>query len=386
MLLTAQRIHDGRRWLPQNTIIETDLQGTVLSVYQSTDRTGVTVYDGILCPGFVNAHCHMELSHMKGFIPEHTGLIPFLKHIPTFRNTFTPEQKTEARHAAYHQMVANGIVAVGDIGNTSDTLDLRALDQLHVHSFVEGLGFSQQPQAAYEYVVKVHDALKEQGVKTRMLRQSIVPHAPYTVSREFFQLIDQHEPTAVLSVHNQEAWAENQYYISKEGLVPELLQLFHIDDSFFQPSGKTSLQTYVEWLSHTHPVLFIHNTYTAREDVQAAHAYLPDAWWCLCPNANLYIEETLPNIDLFLEEQANICVGTDSLASNHKLDILAELTTIKEHYPKLSWEELLQWGTLNGARALQMEDVIGSIEVGKQPGIVQVTGLDTDDAKPNRIL
>ena len=122
--LTAKRIHDGKGWLPENSAIEVAADGTVIAVLAYVPADAVH-YDGILTPGFINVHCHLELSHMKGVVPEHTGLIPFLQNIPKHRNDFTDEEKSTARHEGYNELVKNGVVAVGDIANTTDTLDVR---------------------------------------------------------------------------------------------------------------------------------------------------------------------------------------------------------------------------------------------------------------------
>ena len=155
------------------------------------------------------------------------------------------------------------------------------------------------------------------------------------------------------------------------------MQTLGIDDSFFLPSGKTSLQTYLQWLSASHPFIFVHNTYTHRADIEVAQTLLKNVYWCLCPNANLYIENTLPDIPMLMRECDTICVGTDSLSSNHQLSVLAELQTIKKHYPETNWEDLLRWGTYNGAKALQMDDTVGSIEKGKKPGILHISDMDS---------
>ena len=96
-------------------------------------------------------------------------------------------------------------------------------------------------------------------------------------------------------------------------------------------------------------------------------------FFCVCPNANTYIGNPLPDIDLLQQYQAAITVGTDSLASNNQLSILAELQTIHRHFPQIETKELLQWATSNGARALQLNDVIGSFEPGKKPGVLIVS-------------
>ncbi len=386
MFITAKKIHNGRGWLPEGSVIEVADDGRILRV-QNGPVDGAVFYDGVLAPGLVNAHCHLELSHMKGVGAEHTGLIPFLKNIPLLRNNWTDEQKREARHAGYQELVANGVVAVGDISNTTDPMDIRALDQLHYHSFVEVLGFTEEnAQRVFGHSVDKHDEFAGQQRKDKILKQSIVPHAPYSVSAALFRLIDGHSGGSTVSVHNQECDDENLYYVKKEGSVSELLNILGINDDYFKPSGKPSLQTYLEWMTADHTYLLVHNTCSTSDDVRYAHSRMPNVYWCLCPNANLYIENRLPNVDMLIAEGANLCIGTDSLASNHQLSVMAELETLKKNFPHLSWETLLTWATANGAAALQMQDEIGTIEVGKRPGILQLTGLDEGRADVKRLV
>lgn len=375
MLLSAQKIHNGKQWLPEQSTIEISEHGTIIAIHTGI-LPGTEVYDGILCPGFVNAHCHLELSHMRGVIAEKTGLIPFLQSVFFHRGNHNEEQRKEARHLAYDEMLKNGIVAVGDIANMPETMDLRERDEMHVHTFIESIGFTETPQKQFGQSVNIFDAFASQKNKSKRLSQSIVPHAPYSVSQQLFSLIDKHDEGSIISIHNQESPAEDEYYLLKEGGVKTLLESIGIDTGFFHPSGKSSIQTYLQWLSASHPVIFVHNTYTKKADIEVATTLLPEVYWCLCPNANLYIENQLPDIPMFIEKGVNICVGTDSLSSNHQLCVLSELYTIKQTFPAIQWETLLQWGTHNGACALRMNDIIGSIAPGLQPGILNIQGID----------
>ncbi len=383
MLLTASRIHNGYTWLPLGAVLEVADDGSIVAFHDSSRQEDAFWYDGILCPGFVNVHCHMELSHMKGAIPERTGLIPFLQRVTFHRNEFTEGQKAVARHAAYNELLQNGIVATGDIANGAETLDLRGLDKMHIHTFVECIGFTEEhAQQRFDFSEKIYRDFAAQQLKEKQLSQSIIPHAPYSLSAPLFRLIDAYDKDALISIHNQESIEETKFYTDKTGAVNNLLNGFNIDTTFFRPSGKSSLQTYLEYFSPSHPFIFVHNTYTTKEDIIFAQSRMPGTHWCLCPNANKYIENRLPDLDLLLQEARNICIGTDSLASNHQLCILSELYTIKQQYPGFDWGLLLRWGTLNGAAALQMQDKVGSIEPGKQPGILQITGLDDTASKP----
>jgi aminodeoxyfutalosine deaminase len=372
----ASKIHDGNKWLPDNTVIQTDDEGMILALHQGEVTGAVQQFDGVLCPGFVNAHCHLELSHLKRMVKEHTGLIPFLQAIPRHRNDFTDEQKREARHSAFEELRSNGTVAVGDIANTADTNDLRDLHQMHFHSFAEAIGFSEHNALqSFNRSLQLLHLFENCAQGAKILRQSITPHAPYSVSHGLFTLIHKHDKQALLSIHNQESKAEDEYYTIKKGPVNLLLHGFGIDDSFFEASGKSSLQTYLPWLHHTHPLILVHNTFSHSTDIAVALASIPQLYWCLCPNANLYIEQTLPDVMAMVHAGLSICVGTDSLASNHKLSVLGELQTLHAHFPEIAWDTLLQWGTLNGAKALQMDSQIGSIAVGKKPGLLHIKDL-----------
>jgi cytosine/adenosine deaminase-related metal-dependent hydrolase len=115
--------------------------------------------------------------------------------------------------------------------------------------------------------------------------------------------------------------------------------------------------------------LLIHNTFITKEDIEFAKENFKNTYYGLCPNANLYIENELPDVETLRKLNIDICLGTDSFASNNSLSILEEMKTIQKNFD-VSLEELIQWATINGAKALGMEKTIGSIEVGKRPGLL----------------
>jgi cytosine/adenosine deaminase-related metal-dependent hydrolase len=373
--LSAGKIHDGKQWLPEGSIIETTEEGEIVAILKprTIDSTDVTHYKGILCPGFVNAHCHLELSHMKDVIAEGNRLVPFLQSVMLGRNNFSEGEKRTALEAAIKETLENGIVAVGDIANGTDTLSFRESAGFHIYTFVESMGFTEtKPEDRFAWPVKVFHQFSEQQSNSHILRQSIVPHAPYSVSEGMFALINNFEQDSLLSIHNEETQAENEFYQNKTGEMFDLYQTLNIDTAFFQPSGKTSLQTYLPLLSPKHPVILVHNTFTDEEDITALQQAEQDIFLCLCPNANWYIERRMPPVALFIKSGLPICLGTDSLASNHQLSIWSEVQTLQEHFPEITLETLLSWATFNGACALQMEHIIGSLEAGKRPGIVYI--------------
>lgn len=372
MLLSATRIHDGQRFLAPGAALEVSADGAILAVHDQVGQAD-RFFDGILCPGFVNAHCHLELSHLRGCFAPGQGLISFLKQVPFLRGRYSEEDKRKARLAASEEMLRNGIVAVGDIANTGDTADIRAAGSLHIHTFVEALGFTETHAASrFEAALAVYRSLQMPESGSRIVSQSITPHAPYSVSPSLFRLIDEALPGSIVSIHNQESRAEDEFYRTGSGAVRELLTHLGIDDNFFRPSGSSSLQTYGNWISPEHPLILVHNTFSAPEDIEWAVNRFPKLYWCLCPNANLFLEGALPDIAMLRQAGATICLGTDSLASNNELSILSEILVLKERC-SLDWELLLCWATRNGALALGMEAVAGSFCAGMSPGILHIS-------------
>lgn len=312
---------------------------------------------------------------MKGAIEEGNALVPFLQRVMLGRNQFSEEDKKAAIIAALKEMKANGIVAVGDIANATDTLEYRPIADFHIHTFVEAIGFTEENTAQrFAWPSQVFNRFKEQQaiISGQILKQSIVPHAPYSVSEGMFKLIDNFEEDSILSVHNEETAAENEFYENKTGQMFELYETLKIDVSFFNASGKTSLQTYLPFLSPSHPLILVHNTFMNPRDLELLKGSNRMVTLCLCPNANWYIERKMPPVKLFIESGLPICLGTDSYASNHQLSIWSEIQTIQKHFPEISLEQLLVWATCNGARALGMEHLVGTLEAGKKPGLLLI--------------
>ena len=145
-------------------------------------------------------------------------------------------------------------------------------------------------------------------------------------------------------------------------------------------------------LSNKHKLLLVHNTFSTAKDIQLAHAHSENVYWCFCPNANLYIENRLPDFDIFIKENAKITIGTDSLTSNWQLCILSELKTISKAAAHIPLADLLRWATLNGAELLGFEQDFGSLEIGKCAGINLIENIDlenlrlTENSKVRRLI
>jgi cytosine/adenosine deaminase-related metal-dependent hydrolase len=352
----------------QNGVLAMDADGTIVDVL-TAEQAGlagieqIKHHEGLLVPGLINTHCHLELSHMKGRIPRHTGLPEFVQRVIKQRSADEYEIDA-AMLSADKEMFENGIVAVGDISNQLVSKMTKRGSLIHYHTFLEVMGFN--PATAGQAMQRA----LELKAAFEPLNTSIVPHAPYSVSTELFEELRLHtsSETALLSIHNQETADENAFFENKSGAFLGLYEFLGLNIDFYQPSGKTSLQSYLPLLPVASKTLLVHNTFTALADVVFAKANHPNLYWCLCPNANLYIEDQLPDVNLLKAAGLRITLGTDSLASNDQLSIFAEMKTLQTHF-QVSTDELLYWATCNGAEFLGLEAQLGAFEKGKRPGV-----------------
>jgi len=279
----------------------------------------------------------------------------------------------EAIEAAENEMFENGIVAVGDICNTADTIATKTKGKIAYYNFVEIYGLD--PLLAIQ---KMNEGLLLQmQYEAANLKAVVIPHASYSVPAALLELLANKYGSHTVSIHNQETKAENDFFENKKGAFVDMYARVGVDLDFFTPTKTTSLQSVLPYLKDAAKTIWVHNSFTSESDIKAVQATNTDAYWCLCPSANQYIENTMPPVQLLREQHANIVVGTDSYASNWSLNMLDELKRIQLHNPQIPIAEMLTWITSNGARALQMEDKLGTIEVGKKPGLSLIKNLSS---------
>lgn len=365
----ASRIHTVSGEVIENGIIILDQNNTIVGIEKQADHglEGVELYDGDIIPGLINTHCHLELSHLIGAAPTGTGLLPFLNAVVSLRD-FPEEDILEAIRKGDQQMQDDGIVAVGDICNKLDTASTKAESPIHYYSFVEMFDFMQD--ALTEHTFQQYKAVFDGQADGDGNKKSCVPHAPYTVSPGLFQLLKETtHPDQTISIHNQETPHEDQLFIEKTGGFLDFYKGFNFSLEDFQPTGKHSIYYAMEYMNPKCKTIMVHNTMTTKEDIEAAHQWNKQVYWATCPNANLYIENRMPQYKKFLETNAKVTIGTDSLTSNWRLSILDEMKTILKYQSYLNFETVLKWATLNGAKALGFDNILGSIEIGKAPGI-----------------
>ena len=372
--ITGELIFDGSGFLKEKVLIVTE-NGVVEDIVNIKNAgSDIEKYEGIISPGFINCHCHLELSHMKGRIPEKTGLVDFVFKVVTERH-HSEEEILDAISKAEEEMLQGGIVAVGDICNNELTLNQKKKNRLKYYNFIEASGWLPQiSELRFKRALDLYTKYSELNQPV-----TIVPHAPYSVSDDLWKKIQPYFKGKVVSIHNQETKHEDDFFKWGKGDFIRMYALMKLDNSHHKPTGRTSLQSYYNKLRPASHALLVHNTFTSTDDIRFVknEAEGPITFYCVCINANLYIENALLPLNKFRKLTDNIVLGTDSLASNHSLSIMDEIVSLKKHFNDVKDEELLRWGTINGARALKVDDQFGSFEKGKRPGVVEIKEMRT---------
>ncbi|HEV7783222.1 MAG TPA: amidohydrolase family protein [Chitinophagaceae bacterium] len=389
----ADQLFDGYRFRDKGSVLIIDEKGAFEAIVPAMEAgDDIQQLKGILSPGFINCHCHLELSHLKNVIPPHTGLIEFLCSVVTKRD-FSPAIIQEKIIAAEKEMYENGTVAVGDIGNTADTAQVKSKSRIQWQNFVEVLSFTDEKAEEnirhYKQVAsELETALRPSSI---VHRTSLVPHAPYTISPKTFQLINEETKDQVISIHNQEHPAEDVLYRTGGGDYLKLFSVFGVDKSPFPVTGLSSIRSVLPHFNNGQTIFLIHNTFMPEEDIVWANEYASTNGlklvYCICINANLYIEDKVPPVDLFIKHNCHIVLGTDSYSSNWQLSIAKEIGSVHKHFPHIPLETILQWATINGAKALRWDDRLGSFDPSaslrkKKPGLVLIDA----DFSPKRIV
>jgi cytosine/adenosine deaminase-related metal-dependent hydrolase len=331
-----------------------------------------------IVPGLVNPHTHLDLSGARGLIPptDPDHFTDWLRGVIAYRRARTAEQVQADIRAGLAECLRTGTTLLGDIASEGVSWEPLAASRTRAVVFRELIGAGFSWQDAY---FNAHAWLSTRGM-TRDCRSGLSPHAPYTVrSVLFVAAAGRCEQEGIPSaVHVAESPGEVELVAQRSGPFVPFLAAFGITDT------KPLITDFTELIgapSATAPVLFVHCNYLPPDfPFGLRHTIV------YCPRTHAAFGHPPHPFREFLARGVRVCLGTDSLASNPDLDILAEAKFVREHYPDFPGEQLLRMVTLSGAEALGWADECGSLEAGKSADFVVVPLPDADAADPHALL
>jgi cytosine/adenosine deaminase-related metal-dependent hydrolase len=377
--LAAQYIITNSGLPLKRAVITTEDDGTIISIEDTAgdlkEKHSTEFYNGIIIPGFVNCHCHLELSHMKGYISEGEGLGGFIEKIRGTRDN-DKENTVSSMSVADNNMCKEGIVLCADICNTSDSFNIKKESTIRYINLLEVFGLDPEKAGRrMDEIIKVADKAEKMD-----LMFSLVPHSVYSMSLTLFRLLKNKSLTnRITSIHFMENAGEVTFLEYHSGPLISSYKLSGLIPSRLE-TVKSHSDAVLHEITKSGNLILVHNTFADRNTVRKIKER-KNLFWCLCPNSNTYIEGELPPVNMLIEEGCEIVIGSDSLASNKNLSILEELKTLQFNFPEISIEDLIFWATSNGARALGEEDRYGKIEPGKNPGLLLLRNVDLVNMK-----
>ena len=362
----------------RNGYVEYDTEnGRILGVGQCTE--GEEVLKGALVPGFVNSHCHIELSHLHKKFRKGTGMAGFIDQINELRDWAGADVKAVLVEEWMDKMWNDGVSAMADISNDDSSFKVKKSHPMYTRTFLEVFG--SEPHMC-DGVMSDVTALKKMADEVG-IDAAPTPHSCYTMSP---QLLSASAAAGLqegwLSYHSQESQEEEDLLLTGSGAMYENRKRSGMSTP--PVTGESSLKYFLTRLAavlqppYDQYILLVHNCCLQQGDIDAAKAVMNNVYWAICPLSNMFIHNALPPVELMRRNALNITVGTDSLSSNDDLDMVKELYCIHENFKEVPMNEILTWACLNGARFLSKEAELGSLTAGKCPGIVLVENIDAD--------
>lgn len=366
----------------RNGFVQVEDDGTIVGVGQCEDPSSeAEFYRGALVPGFVNSHCHLELSDLKGMFRRGTGMAGFIDQINELRDFKTKEEKIALIQDWINVMWDRGVSAMGDISNCSNSFAIKAKSPMYTRTFLEVFG--TEPKDCEGVMASVR-ALKAEADAVS-IDAAPTPHSCYTMSPELLTASSADGlASGYLSFHCEESPEEEQMLINGSGPMWENRKAAGM--SVPPVTGHSSLLYFIDRLKAAHPapfdehILLVHEVCMNEEGIDAVKSVMRHPFVALCPLSNIFIHNALPPVRLMRGKGLKLTVGTDSLSSNDDLDMVSELFCLQENFPELSLGELLSWTCLNGAEFLGKEGTLGSFGIGKKPGVVLISHISADGA------
>ncbi len=343
------------RLLPGATVMVADGRVVEVSRRPVSGRQVRDLGDGLLLPGLVNAHTHLELSGLAGLARPQGDFVDWLLELVATRPRQDPAAAAAATERAARQASATGTVLVGDVTNTGRARGSLAAAGLSAVLFFEALGpaMAEPP----EPFVGWQDGRLEQS--------AIAAHSPYSVPAWRIAALKQRAGQGPFAIHLAESVAEMEFIAGRgdegrrlgEFLLVRGVRRDELDLRKRRPLAHLMALGVVD--NNTLLVHGVQLTPAEAEQVAASGASL-----CLCPRSNLGLTGSLAPVRRLLAAGANLALGTDSLASTDDLSLFNEMSALAAALPRLEPEAIFTMATLGGARALGLEDHFGRIQPG----------------------
>jgi cytosine/adenosine deaminase-related metal-dependent hydrolase len=314
---------------------------------------------GVILPGLVNAHTHVELSAFRGRIPSGLGFVGWVRQVLALKELIPPTERMAAAKAAWAEIERTGTAVIGDWASGSLPGPEGWPGGLTVQRFQEIIGFTSREMILPEFVKSSPGEAENPGL-------SLGAHAPHSTSAVLLRWAKawtraQGRP---LAIHAAESREEMEFLRTGGGIWKDFL----MERGKWAEDWRAPETTPVKYLEKLNlldeKTLAVHLTLAEEDDLAVLRRRgTPIA---VCPRSNQFITGALPPISAMLRSGLEPALGTDSLASNRDLDLWKEMETVAKYFPEIDPEAILRMATINGASALHLTERGGDLAPGKK--------------------
>jgi aminodeoxyfutalosine deaminase len=318
--------------------------------------------DAAVLPGFVNAHTHLDLSDLRGKVPPAGDFTQWLRAVIAHRRQRTQAEHLAAIRSGLADCVRFGTTLIGDISTQGMSWPTLTAAPVRAVVFYELIGL---PKARAQQAWADACAWLARDRATSTCRPGLSPHAPYSVRTSLFRAVARlaRQTGIPITTHLAESREELRLLASHDGSFADFLQELGVWD----PDGLVKSPAEVLALAESAHTIIAHANYLdAAVNVPSGTSIV------YCPRTHAAFCHTAHPFRTLLQAGVSVALGTDSLASNPDLDVLAEARYLHGHYPDLSAALLLRLATLAGAEALGWASEIGSLTAGKSADAVVI--------------
>jgi aminodeoxyfutalosine deaminase len=360
------------------------VDGTTIAAVEphGTRTPDVDLGNVAIIPGLVNCHTHLDLSGARGQIPptdpEH--FTDWLKGVIAYRRSRTPEKVQADIRDGLAESMRYGTTLIGDIAAGGASWDALVESKIRAVAFLELIGLKSE---RVETVRIGAEEWMDSGRELSLTRRGLSPHAPYSVHRNLFVEAGRlcrlfANGKRPVTIHLGESRDEIELLHRKQGSFRTFLESMNV----WEREGLSDdFASIMKCCDFGQPKLFIHMNHVAPS------ARIPrNSTVVYCPRTHTAFGHPRHPFREFQARGGRVALGTDSLASNPDLDLLAEARFVHAIRPEVPCDELLRMATLTGAEALGWADETGSLEAGKSADFVALPLTNRDVADPHELI